>query len=87
MYGELNTTARIITSMRNDNNNKENIIIPSINKEEIYSVGENKSLIIKLPNDDNYICKLIPMKGKGNITYHNKSYIMYLYFSNNIILI
>ena len=76
VYGELNTTARIITSMRNDNNNKENIIIPSINKEEIYSVGENKSLIIKLPNDDNYICKLIPMKGKGNITYHNKKYIL-----------
>ena len=76
VYGEINSTAKIITSMHNDNNNKEFIVIPTINREELYSIGKNKSLIIKLPNDDNYICKLIPMKGEGNITYHNKKYIL-----------
>ena len=75
IYGELNSTAKIITSMRNNNNDNESII-PSINREEIYSVGKNKSLFINLPNDENYICKLIPMKGKGNVTYHNKKYIL-----------
>ena len=76
VYGEINTSAKILSSMHNNININEYYATPFINREQIYSVEEKKSLFINLPNDDDYICKVIPMKGNGNITYHNKKYIL-----------
>ena len=76
VYGELNSTAKILTSMHNNNKNNENFVEPFINREQIYNVEGKKTLYLNLPNDDDYICKLIPMKGNGNITYHEKKYIL-----------
>ena len=76
VYGEINSSAKILSSMHNSNKNNENFVVPSINRELIYNVEENKTLYLNLPNDDDYICKLIPMKGQGNITYHGKKYIL-----------
>ena len=76
VYGEPNSDVKILSSMHNSNKNNENIVIPFINRNQLYSVEKNKTLFINLPKDDEFICKLIPIKGKGNITYHNKKYIL-----------
>ena len=75
VYGENNTIAKILSSMHNSQKNNKNYVEPEINREQIYSVEDN-TLFINLPNDADYICKLIPRKGKGNITYHGKNYIL-----------
>ena len=74
IYGEENTDAKILSSMHHKNKKNENEVIPTINRNELYSVTDNQELFISIPNDEDYICKLIPMKGKGIITYHNKKY-------------
>ena len=33
-------------------------------------------MYINLPNDENFICKLIPKKGSRKITYNNRKYIL-----------
>ena len=75
VYGEIGTTAKFLSSMYNGNKNNEFIIEPTINREQTYSIEDNKTLYIKLPNDEDYICRLIPILGTGNITYHGKKYI------------
>ena len=76
VYGEVGTIAKILTSMTNGNKNNETIVIPTINREQTHSIEENKTLYINLPNDDDYICKLIPLMGTGNITYHGRKYVL-----------
>ena len=77
VYGEIDSDAKIITSIHNNNkNNNRNYFTPTINKNQLYSVKNGKTLYINLPNDEEFICKLIPMKGTGNITYHNRKYIL-----------
>ena len=76
IYGEPNTDIKILSSMHHNNKKNEENVFPTINRNQIYVVEDNKKLLINFPNIDDYICKIIPMKGKGNITYHDKNYIL-----------